>query len=213
MGKHVQSVSASVNGLDAGHPLPLPGRRRPTRPAPACRAPTAPSRPSPSRSINDTCPNAHVRQQTGAALLLDCRAYELVSAANAGGYDVESDLVAGQTPFGGYPEAQRAAAGPLRRPRRRHPRHRQPDQPRRRPLRRDPRPQTAGRTEYVGIPANDPFADRALRLDRSAKPTPASTPSPSAGPTSARPASPTASTGDPGPPARRRARPGHGRLR
>ncbi len=57
-------------------------------------------------SFSDPCPNAHVRQQTGAALLLDCRAYELVSASNAGGYDVESDLVAGQTPFGGYPQAQ-----------------------------------------------------------------------------------------------------------
>jgi DNA-binding beta-propeller fold protein YncE len=55
--------------------------------------------------INDSCSNAHVRQQTSAALLLDCRAYELVSAPNTGGYDVESDLVAGQTPFGGYPEA------------------------------------------------------------------------------------------------------------
>jgi hypothetical protein len=55
--------------------------------------------------FNDTCPNAHVRQQTGSALLLDCRAYELVSAAKAGGYDVESDLVAGQSPFGGYPLA------------------------------------------------------------------------------------------------------------
>ena len=30
---------------------------------------------------NDPCSNAHVRQQTGAALLSDCRAYELVSAA------------------------------------------------------------------------------------------------------------------------------------
>ena len=59
--------------------------------------------------FNDSCPNAHVRQQTGAALLLDCRAYELVSAANAGGYDVESDLVAGETPFGGHP----LASGPL----------------------------------------------------------------------------------------------------
>jgi DNA-binding beta-propeller fold protein YncE len=52
------------------------------------------------------CPNADVRQQTSAAGLLDCRAYELVSAANAGGYDVESDLIEGQTPFGGYPQAQ-----------------------------------------------------------------------------------------------------------
>ncbi len=30
----------------------------------------------------DPCPNAQVRQQTGAAKLLDCRAYELASAAN-----------------------------------------------------------------------------------------------------------------------------------
>src|SRR5207245_11191607 len=58
-----------------------------------------------TRSIDDPCPTAHVRQQTGAALLLDCRAYELVSAANSGGYDVESNLIAGQSPFGGYPQA------------------------------------------------------------------------------------------------------------
>jgi hypothetical protein len=55
--------------------------------------------------FGDTCPNAHVRQQTGSALLLDCRAYELVSAGNAGGYDVESDLSPGQEPLGGYPAA------------------------------------------------------------------------------------------------------------
>ena len=42
------------------------------------------------RELKDACPNAHVRQQTGTALLVDCRAYELVSAANSGGYDVES---------------------------------------------------------------------------------------------------------------------------
>ena len=40
-----------------------------------------------------------------ASLLLDCRAYELVTAANAGGYDVESDLVPLQTPFAAYPNA------------------------------------------------------------------------------------------------------------
>jgi len=57
-------------------------------------------------SFVDPCPNAHVRQQTGASLLLDCRAYELVSASEAGGYDVESNLVPGQMPFGDYPNAE-----------------------------------------------------------------------------------------------------------
>jgi hypothetical protein len=54
----------------------------------------------------DVCPNTLARQQTGASQLLDCRAYELVSAAHAGGYDVESNLVPSQTPFGGYPQAK-----------------------------------------------------------------------------------------------------------
>ena len=53
----------------------------------------------------DTCGSRGVRQQTSASLLLDCRAYELVTAANAGGYDVESDLVPLQTPFTAYPNA------------------------------------------------------------------------------------------------------------
>jgi NHL repeat len=53
----------------------------------------------------DSCANAHVRQQTGASPLLDCRAYELVSAADTAGYDVESNLIAGQTPFGSFPQA------------------------------------------------------------------------------------------------------------
>jgi hypothetical protein len=47
----------------------------------------------------DKCANAHTRQQTGTRLLLDCRAYELVSAANAGGYDVESNLTVGEVPL------------------------------------------------------------------------------------------------------------------
>ena len=51
--------------------------------------------------LEDRCPNAHVRQQTSAALLLDCRAYELVSAANTGGYDVESSLVPSHDPSAG----------------------------------------------------------------------------------------------------------------
>ena len=93
-------------------------------------------------SFSDSCPNSHVRQQTGAAQLLDCRAYELVSAANTGGYDVESNLVAGQTPFGSLPrsaESLRRTPGPLRRARWRYPRHRGSHQPRRRPLRGHPR--------------------------------------------------------------------------
>jgi hypothetical protein len=53
-----------------------------------------------------TCLNGLARQQTGAASLLDCRAYELVSAAFAGGYNVESNLVAGQRPYEEFPEAE-----------------------------------------------------------------------------------------------------------
>jgi hypothetical protein len=56
--------------------------------------------------FNDVCANAHVRQQTSAAQLLDCRAYELVSAADTAGYDVESSLIPGQSPFASYPDAQ-----------------------------------------------------------------------------------------------------------
>ena len=46
----------------------------------------------PPPPATDPCENALVRKQTGAALVPDCRAYELVSAADQGGYDVESDL-------------------------------------------------------------------------------------------------------------------------
>lgn len=55
---------------------------------------------------DNSCPNVLSRQQTGAALLLDCRAYELVSAADAGGYDVTSDIVPGQTPLEAHPDAK-----------------------------------------------------------------------------------------------------------
>ncbi len=55
--------------------------------------------------FDPSCSNNLVRQQTGAAYLLDCRAYELVSAEDQGGYDVASDLVPGQQPYGGYPDA------------------------------------------------------------------------------------------------------------
>jgi hypothetical protein len=53
----------------------------------------------------DPCPNALARKQTGAQALPDCRAYELASAPDTGGYDVESYLVPGQTSFPGYPQA------------------------------------------------------------------------------------------------------------
>ena len=47
----------------------------------------------------DRCGNALVRQQTTAALLMDCRAYELASTSNGGGYDVVSNVVPGQLPL------------------------------------------------------------------------------------------------------------------
>lgn len=53
----------------------------------------------PAGQIVDPCPNALARKQTKTAELFDCRAYELSSAEWTGGYDVESDLVPGQTPF------------------------------------------------------------------------------------------------------------------
>jgi hypothetical protein len=53
----------------------------------------------------DSCANAQVRQQTGAAQLLDCRAYELASAADTNGYDVSSTLVPGQKTLGQQPGA------------------------------------------------------------------------------------------------------------
>ena len=100
---------------------------------------------------SDPCPNALVRQQTGARALLDCRAYELVSARNTGGSDVESSLVPGQLPYGGYPHATDRVlyalhAGAL------------PDPGQ--PTNRGPDPYLATRgadgwsTRYVGIPAN-----------------------------------------------------------
>lgn len=54
---------------------------------------------------SDPCPNVLVRKQTGSSLLLDCRGYELASAGNAGGFDVESDIVPGLAPLEAYPRA------------------------------------------------------------------------------------------------------------
>ncbi len=55
----------------------------------------------PRESIGGDCDNSLSRQQTGAASLPDCRSYELASAPNTGGYNVESDLVPGQRPLEG----------------------------------------------------------------------------------------------------------------
>ena len=52
-----------------------------------------------------SCPNSLVRQQTGSALLLDCRAYELASTSYSGGHDVVSPTVPGQKPLVAYPDA------------------------------------------------------------------------------------------------------------
>ncbi len=105
----------------------------------------------------DHCINAHLRQQTGSAELPDCRAYELVSAGNSGGYDIESNLVGGQTPYGGYPQAENPARvlygvhdGGI--PGTGDPTNRGVD----------PYIATRGEngwtTEYVGVPATDPFS-------------------------------------------------------
>ena len=54
----------------------------------------------------DPCENALARKQTGSQTVADCRGYELVSAPYTGGFDVESSMVPGQTPFGGFPDAR-----------------------------------------------------------------------------------------------------------
>jgi hypothetical protein len=59
----------------------------------------------PSPGGPDPCPNALARKQTSARALPDCRAYELVSAPDSGGYDVESSIVPNQNSFPGYPQA------------------------------------------------------------------------------------------------------------
>ena len=59
----------------------------------------------PGARIETACPNSLARKQTAALRLPDCRAYELVSAKDTAGYDVESYLAPGQESFGGYPDA------------------------------------------------------------------------------------------------------------
>ena len=116
----------------------------------------------------DTCPNKLSRQQTGAAQLLDCRAYELVSAADSGGYDVSSDVISGVVPLPGFPRAEDRALysvvdggipgiG--------------------KPTNRGPDPYVATRnaaqerwdTDYVGVPSDapsdEPFASRLAGAD------------------------------------------------
>ncbi|HEY5053059.1 MAG TPA: hypothetical protein VII45_06580, partial [Solirubrobacterales bacterium] len=111
----------------------------------------------PNAGLDPDCPNNLARQQTGSALLLDCRGYELVSAEDTGGYNVESNLIAGQTPFGGYPQAKDGALYAIHDggvPNAGNPTNRGLD------------PYLATRdaaderwnTRYVGIPADDPFA-------------------------------------------------------
>ena len=118
---------------------------------------------------NDSCPNAHVRQQTGSAHLLDCRAYELASASDTAGYDVESSIVPGQAPYGGYPQAEGRLLYAV---------HDGGIPSTANPTNRGPDPYLATRTEngwsteYVGIPANypgaagsAPFASTLLQAD------------------------------------------------
>jgi hypothetical protein len=158
MGKQYSKVSVFVNGLKQGtlYHYRVEGTNSTGTGGSEATFATFPFIPA----LNDPCPNAHVRQQTGSALLLDCRGYELVSASSTGGYDVESSLVVGQTPFGGYPEAQNSEGEPEVLygvhdggiPGTGYPTNRGVD------------PYVATRTEagwqtrYVGIPADNPYA-------------------------------------------------------
>lgn len=100
VGEHIET---SVSGL-------TPGTRYQMRSVVSNQAATIVSAPIEfethvADSGIDNCANSLARHQTGSSLLLDCRGYELVSAANTGGFDVESSLVEGQSPLLGYPDA------------------------------------------------------------------------------------------------------------
>src|SRR5262249_38077147 len=107
--------------------------------------------------LDPSCANNLERQQTGASLLLDCRAYELVSAENQGGYNVTSDLVPGQEPFGGFPLAGDRALYAI---------HNGGIPGTGKPTNRGPDPYVATRdaahrrwnTRYVGVPVDVPSA-------------------------------------------------------
>lgn len=105
---------------------------------------------------HDECPNALARQQTRSAGLLDCRAYELVSAGWTGGYDVVSNLVPGQTPFESYPGAVDKVLYGVKDggiPGTGYPTNRGID-----PYVAERNAETGWHTRYVGIPSNDPYA-------------------------------------------------------
>ena len=93
-----------VTGLLPGHNYQY--RVIATNEAGSVTGPTQEFRTYVKDSGTDACPNVHVRQQTEASLLPDCRAYELVSAANQGGYDVISDIIPGKHPLPSFPRAQ-----------------------------------------------------------------------------------------------------------
>jgi hypothetical protein len=105
---------------------------------------------------NDECPNALARKQTRAAGLLDCRAFELVSAGWTGGYDVVSNLVPGQNPFDGYPGASDKVLYGVKDggiPGTGFPTNRGID-----PYLAERDPASGWHTRYVGIPSNNPYA-------------------------------------------------------
>ena len=120
--------------------------------------------------FNPSCSNNLARQQSGAEFLFDCRSYELVSAEDQGGYDVESDLVPGQQPYGGYPQAKDKALYAI---------HNGGVPGIGKPTNRGPDPYVAVRdaahgrwtTSYVGIPADigsaTPFSSTVAGADSS----------------------------------------------
>jgi hypothetical protein len=110
----------------------------------------------PAPVVDNSCANNLARQQTRSALLLDCRAYELVSAESTGGYNVESDLVPGGEPFGGYPSANGKVLYAV---------HDGGIPGTGKPTNRGPDPYVATRgehrwtTNYVGVPADAPSSN------------------------------------------------------